>query len=368
MPFNPLDAINEWSCLRRAMRSSIASGFHRHEWAYLLEFLNPSNLQSPFRLSFGEPASLPSNILRPCGSVAVWLPNNVSLLGPLTLILLSLTGNSLRIKLGTRNDTGLAQFFFSFALSHLPPTAFRDWLAAHVAFLAFDRHDPQAQQLSKWAQVRIIFGSDQAATEIHALGSPGSVSISFTDRHSEAWLTPESLTTTTLSNLAKAFAVFGTAGCTSPRRAWIIGGTPQQTRQTISDLESLWPRLFPASPEPSAASSRFLTFQLARASGWNASLIPGHAVLAAGDPRTPVPPGDLLPIHAGTLDEALSMLPSNIQTIGFAGDPNMTSLWSQPLEQHGALRFVPLEKMHHFGVPWDGINFFEQCFTSREPS
>ena len=71
----------------------------------------------PFRETFGGQADAAGppcdRLARPRGPVSIWLPSNVSLLGPLTLVLLSLTGNPLRMKVSLRGND-LTEAFLDF--------------------------------------------------------------------------------------------------------------------------------------------------------------------------------------------------------------------------------------------------------------
>src|SRR5271154_6202311 len=102
LPFGVESWIDEWSGLRSAMIRSRPDGFTRDEWAYLITFLDPAWLTRVFESHFGKPSPETDAevvaLMRPRGQVAVWLPNNVSLLGPLTLILASLSGNPIWMK------------------------------------------------------------------------------------------------------------------------------------------------------------------------------------------------------------------------------------------------------------------------------
>jgi hypothetical protein len=93
LPFELEELIGEWEDLRRAMIRGKPDAFTREEWAYLIGFLSRKNLIGVFEGTFGEfsaPSAGSAQLLaRPRGLVAVWLPNNVSLLGPVMAILLS---------------------------------------------------------------------------------------------------------------------------------------------------------------------------------------------------------------------------------------------------------------------------------------
>ena len=122
LPFDIETIIDDWCGLRKKMVRSVPAAFTRDEWAYILMFIERGNLLRPFQCNFGElcdktesPLSL---LAKPRGNIALWLPNNVSLLGPLMLILVSLTGNPLRMKGGTRSEN-ITGIFRDYVLASL---------------------------------------------------------------------------------------------------------------------------------------------------------------------------------------------------------------------------------------------------------
>ena len=147
-------------------------------------------------------------------------------LGPLTLILASLSGNPVWLKAGSRSED-LAAAFLDFCRTTLPQGPLADtFLQSRVRLDSFDRDDPRVREMAASAAVRIVFGSDEAVAAIDALPHPPeSISFAFSDRRSEAWLEPSRVDDATLENLAKVFAIYGQAGCTSPRRVVLIDGT-----------------------------------------------------------------------------------------------------------------------------------------------
>ena len=107
LPYDPEALIGAWDGLRGKMARQVPEAFSRDEWAYLMTFLASDQLWEVYESVFGSrctPAEAGARMYYPRGSVAVWLPNNVSLLGPLVMILLSLTGNELRFKGGSRSE------------------------------------------------------------------------------------------------------------------------------------------------------------------------------------------------------------------------------------------------------------------------
>jgi len=368
-----LDALlDDWAGLRVAMTRSVPEGFERDEWAYLITFLERENLAGAFRDAFGEPADESDGpvvrLARPRGPVAVWLPNNVSLLGPLTTVLLSLTGCPLLLKGGSRSDD-LTGAFLAFVREHLEPGALAGHLEAALRYEVFDRTDARNAEYAGAAAVRVFFGSDEAAGAVEALPHPlESLTFPFVDRRSEAWIEPAVLDDELCTTLLKVFAVYGQAGCTSPRRVVLLDAEAADAERLRDRLLELWPTVLRGTPAPHVASGSILARQWAAALGWDARAAPGNAaVLACGAPDLEPFGGEhSLPIVAATLDAAIAGLPENVQTIGHALESPASTRWLALLARLGAKRFVPLARMHHFGTTWDGVDFWRQCFELVE--
>ncbi len=368
LPLDPVRMIRDWSSLLPIMARVRPEVFTRVEWAYLMTFLDPENLWRPFLEEFGSPVEAieegPGQVYRPRGLVALWLPNNVSLLGPLAVILISLSGSPMQIKLGSQGlDLGGA--FFDFVRAHAPEGPLQDFLRDRVRMACFDRQDVRNQQMAASAAVRVVFGSDQAARSIEDLPHPlESLGIYFTDRVSEAWVEREALSEDVVLSLARVFAVYGRRGCTSPARVVILGGTEKDASALRDRLARLWARVMRAQCSQSQASECLMGHQLALARGWQSVLAPGHgAVFASGGGDLDSLEGNfVLPITWASPEDAVAALPPNIQTIGYAlKDPEAPD-WTTLLEGSGVKRFVPLAKMHHFGHVWDGIPFWRMLF------
>ncbi len=119
------------------------------------------------------------------------------------------------------------------------------------------------------SEIRIVFGSDQAATDIHDLPHPlGSSGFSFTDRQSEAWIEKGALNEDVLISLIKVFAIYGQAGCTSPRRVILLDGLRKMSWNLRDNLVQLWPKVIKQDPPMHVASSNILADQYARSLGW----------------------------------------------------------------------------------------------------
>jgi hypothetical protein len=366
LPFS-LDAIlADFQSLRRRMLTLVPPEFTRDEWAYLATFLAKENLLGVYERTFGTQAEAgaASMLARPRWPVAVWLPSNVSMLGPLTFLLLALTGAELHLKASSRGGD-LTGAFLDYALQHLPDGPLRDYLTARVTTHVFDRGDPRNAGLAAKAAVRIVFGSDAACQAVHSLPHPAeSAGISFLDRRSEAWIDPAAVSETELADLVKVFVIFGQAGCTSPARVVLLGGDRDAAIEFRRRLIAVWPSVVRSDVAPHLASRNVRDMQLLRALGWDAVDAPRNsAVLAVGE--TGLPSGETaaaLAITWGDIAEAVATLPENIQTIGYAVADPTSEEYLRVLASTRACRFVRVREMHNFGPVWDGQEFWRQLF------
>ena len=306
--------------------------------------------------------------MRPRGVVAVWLPNNVSLLGPLTLILLSLTGNRLRLKGGSRSQD-LTGIFLAFARRHLGEGPLRAYLAQQVRLEVFAHGDDRERQMIDQADVRIVFGSEEAATAIHSAAPLlRGTGFSFTDRQSQAWIEEGAATDDILINLIRVFAIYGQAGCTSPRRVILLNGSQAAAEALRSRMIDLWPQAVRFRPPVHVASANIMALQWAAACGWDAATtVNHHAVIGVGDfTLASIDAPMFLPIYPAAPEEAATRLPQNIQTLGYAFLDPSDARWLQLAATTRIKRLVPIARMHHFGPLWDGQRFWSQCFEEIE--
>lgn len=364
--------LQEWSQLRLAMTRNIPAEFSRDEWAYLITFLEHDHLLGVFEQSFGRfvaTASVPVRTLaRPRGLVAIWLPNNVSLLGPLTLILMSLTGNPIQLKGGTKSE-GLTGAFLNFIIKHSGDGVLQSFFRERVQFGVFGRDDVRNAEMAAAAVQRIVFGSDASAEAIHRLPHPlESTGFSFADRRSEAWIEKEAMQDSVLSDLLKVFAIYGQAGCTSPRRVVLLGADRDEVLTLRNRLVDLWPQVIKRKPAIHVASSTLMASQWAASLGWDVRLAPNNAamfVVGSCDSPDFTATTGLMCVGA-TLNEAVNSLPPNIQTIGHAFTRPSDPQWLRLIGSTRACRLVPIGRMHHFGPVWDGQAYWRRAFDEVE--
>lgn len=372
LPFALDSLLDDWAGLRSQMARLKPDAFTRDEWAYLIGFLERDHLEGAFRQAFGDRerkiCDPVHGVAVPGGPVAVWLPNNVSLLGPLVVVLISTTGNPIWIKSGSRGDD-LTKAFLDYAVANVRVGALRERLATAVTAATFSREDPRNGQWAARARTRLVFGSDAGVAAVQALPHPAeSVGFSFGHRESEAWLETSTCDDRTLEALLRVYAVYGQAACTSPKRVVLLEETRSRAVELRDRLLELWKVLFPRDPEMSIASIAIRDHQWASALGWDSRLARRHgSAFAVGDAETAKPGGlRILPLVALTVDEALETLPARIQTVGHAVSPDLERRLLRRVVSRRVKRFVPLADMHQFGPVWDGQAFWQQTFDRVE--
>jgi hypothetical protein len=352
-----------WGALREAMIKNRPEPFTRDEWAYLIHFLEPSELLSFVEAGFGRYTLSPNGrctrFARGRDSVVVVLPNNVSLLGPLMIMVATLSAQRIWVKIGTRG-ADLVRPFLDFASAHAAP-GLRHVLS-RIEAERLDRDHSKVKQWLETADVRIAFGSDRAVSEIErSPHKPTSRFLGFGDMYSEAWLV-DSVSDEVIDTLIKVFAIYGRAGCTSPRRVVILDGNSESLAIMKHRLVSRWPLVVRQDVPMHIASENVMQEQLCRSLGIEATLTHRNAALITTAPLNfSVPPALMTMVVCGaTLFEAVSSLPDNIQTLGLSVASREAEVRSAVLTT-SVRRVMPLDKMHHFGPVWDG-NLLPQVF------
>lgn len=373
LPFD-LDAlVDDWAALRVPIARGAIPSLDRGERASLLRALDPRALRGVFTDAFGPAADAPREgrvtVFRPRGLVAVWLPNNVGLLGPLALVLLSLTGADVALKVGSSGDD-LVTSLLDLARATRPEGALARHLSARVSAFHAPHDHPRVASLAASAAVRIVFGTAAAAQAIEALSHPpGSVSIALVSRHSEVWIDAAAVTDAALTATARAFDLHGRLACTGPARVVLLDGRDDDARAARDRLRELWPE---GAVPLAVASSNILARQWAAALGWDAALTARHAaVLAHAPSRDEVTPAEpdaarFLPVVALRWSDAVASLPPDAHTIGHAFAHDALGRAATLLARTPVKRVVPIAALHAFGPVWDGWGFWRAVFDERE--
>lgn len=359
------ELLEEWNEVRKLMIRKMNSDFTRHEWAYLISFLDPKELENVFNRELCSDQDL---LFRPVSKVALWLPNNVSLLGPLTFILLSLVAPELRVKLGSRGKNLLGSFT-NWIVENTQGRILKEWIKEKVQIANFDRTDPRNAEMAGWAERRILFGGNSAAEAIESLPHPlGSKAFYFTDKVSEAWVEPSCITKENVVKLGKVFSIYGQAGCTSPKRVLIPGGTKEDAMKIVNLFKSHWREIQINPAELFTASELIMSSQINNFSGIDQGIIGSNEALISiiKKGEIPYPSNSSLVLYPISESEILESQASNLQTIGHVLEEPENEKWKAIFTKSPATRFVSVESMHHFSPRWDGISWWRELFTIQE--
>lgn len=377
LPYN-LDALlsDAQALVRQMIKTGPTLSFTRDEWAYLIHTFQPKSLISVFTDTFGPmvTAANPDDQRRYLISretATVWLPNNVSLLGPLMVNNLLLAGLTVFAKSGS-HASPLLNELQSYISNNAPNGTLKSLWQNKLRTEQFDRKDPRNETWSYEADVRLAFGNDTSIQAIKSLPSKSnSPFFGFGDHSSEIWISPkEAATSDTVQNILNVFRIYGKRGCTSPARVVIIDGTVGDAQDLALKLQTRWNEIKAPRPAPHLVSETIMADQVARASGAvSFRTHDGGAVFIAGDVTHFDLPGQMtLPIMALDIPAALSSQKANIQTVGVAADDGWVTDWKPQLITSGALRVVSVQKMHYFGPHWDGMPYWRSCFREIETS
>jgi len=356
--------LDAWDALRAKMVRTLPETFTRDEWAYLIGFVAKPHLTAILERTFKSerPHGGACSLFRARGPLAIWLPSNISLLGPLVMVLASFTGMPIRIKAGSKSPD-LCAPFIAYLLEYISTEELRGYLQNQVKIERFDRQDPRNAEMAAEASVRIAFGSDAAVAAIHALPHPpNSIGIHFGDHRSEAWLDAAAVDDASLLTLIKVFMIYGQAGCTSPRRILLLGGSNQDAETLCNRMSGLWSQAVKRDIPMHVASSNILYSQINKVQGWKIHMQERHgAIIGVGALDLPELAGPMsIAIIPARLEQAIASLPANIQTIGYQLKDAHALL--PAIARTNIKRFVPIAQMHHFGPVWDGQNFFRLLF------
>lgn len=352
----PSEVAQAWSALRPAMVRELPSAFTRDEWAYLIQFLERDALLAFVEAGLGRFVGRAdggsSRLATGRRTVAVVLPNNVSLLGPLVVAVATLSAQRVLVKAGSRGDEVVTPFL-DFARRHGGPA-----LQAVLSRIDARRLGRGDAVLSGWlaeADVRVAFGGDAAVAAVETSPHrPDSRFLGFGDMYSEAWLAGP-VSDESLETLIKVFAIYGQAGCTSPRRVVLLDEAPESLESLSERLRALWPGVLRRPAPMHVASQNVMHAQWCRHAGARVSLVEGNAAVLARAPLgADVPPGPMtLVLSRARLDEAVAALPANVQTLGLSVGARAPEVL-RAVSRTPVRRVVPLGRMHHFGPLWDG--------------
>lgn len=318
--------------------------------------------------------------LTPRGTVLHFPPVNVDTVFAYSWLWSLLSGNRNVVKLSGRRSeatTWLAKAVWA----ELDNTNTPERLRASNLWLACDHDSETLTSLSLAADVRMIWGGDEAVTNIRRLPiRPRTIDLAFADRESAAFIDVNAaarLTAEELEALADRFAVdictFDQAACSSPRRVLWIGA--------FKDAEAVSGRFWPAvdramaarafAPSAEAGVEKFLVANLIAASGIASGYTRPSARLTVLTSHVADLPnridcgwGFVYQSFVETIDEAVTGLNERFQTVTVFGFHGVLERLGRQLAGSGIDRIVPVGQALAFGRFWDGFDFL-QALTRR---
>ena len=363
--------MEDWDKIRKIMLKKPPPEFTRDELAYLVNFISKRELMEIYISTFGDLTQTSRNghrIIKPIGNVSLWSPNNVSLLAPLTMVLVSISGNKLRIKLGSKG-ADLCTPLIDWIKENSKPGPLVEWMERELSVKSFGRESELNRKWSEWANVRIVFGSDMGCKAISDLPcSEETRTFLFSNKVSQIWCTKNDMDSSQIETLIKVFSIYGTAGCTSPRIVKIIDGSLEDCDTLARRISIHWDSVIHEETEMHSASQNLLSHQIAKSQGWESWMLgKNSAVIAVGGPELNPPEGNrILPITYSSLDYSFSDLPPEIQTIGYSLPNDLLDKIEKNMVNYNIKRIVPMGEMHHFGPIWDGMHFWRGMFIEVE--
>ena len=132
------EILSFWQRVRFRLIKSSPDFLTRIETAYLATFLASENLSALTTRNYPEKV-----LLAPRNLLAVWLPGNVSVLGPLTFALLTLANCPAWLKTASGSEALTLQFF-NFAKTEANDKEL-NWLNSFFRVEAFDRSSPKSK-------------------------------------------------------------------------------------------------------------------------------------------------------------------------------------------------------------------------------
>jgi hypothetical protein len=313
----------------------------------------------------------------PKGTIVHWIAGNVPTLGLLSLISGILTKNANVIRVPSLADNLLADLMGLLSgLGEVPGA-----MARSVAIIRYDYRDTKtAEEVSKSADVRIIWGGDESAASIKRLPTKLTCSdMVFPDRTSfvvlgRSVLSPDRVDTVTRL-IAHDVSVFEQKACASPHTVFLstddedeINLFCQSLKNAMHGILKLIPKTTPSQKEVQAILNLRAQYDMFH-EAWYSE---GTEFSIFWDDKVQIgPPIGNRTIFVRSLpsvEELVTILPSNVQSVGMAAEGDEYERLTNHLGAAGVHRFTPLGAMTHFEIPWDGVAMPQQLvrWTTRQ--
>lgn len=307
------------------------------------------------------------------GLVCHWLAGNVQVLGMFVLLQSLMTKNVNMLRVSSRDNGAFEVLLSAFkGTSYTTPGGYTikgDDVLKTIAIIAFDHSDKRAgQKMSILADVRVSWGGSEAVSTVAAFPSKYSCEdiilgpkLSFSVVAEEA-IDDIRKAKKLARKIAADASVFDQTGCASTHNVFVerngvVG--PLEFAQYLADGMRGVARQLPKgqmSPEEFAAvhSARGIYDFKGTVFGDEDSV---WTVLYSekAELNAPVYSRVVFVHGVDSLDEVLSFVTDDIQTIGLAADGKKRIDFAVKAAEKGASRFPVCGKMLNFEAPWDGM-------------
>ncbi|MBW2135892.1 MAG: hypothetical protein JRG72_11835, partial [Deltaproteobacteria bacterium] len=376
----PIDGIIEWldAFARRLLNRAnpIHHQFPDSGIPYLASWCRRSNLELLLGTCFQDLRCLDDfvslgrsdRMVRafPRGLVVHWMAGNVPTLSFLSLLMGLLTKNVNLIKVASGSPPFLAAL-----LKHLSETPGQrcsgQQLIHSIAVIRYDHKDEEiGATLSRYADVRIMWGSDESIQSIRALPVKPQVNdVAFPHRTSFIILGEEFLDKVSLGPLtrrvARDISIFEQSACASPHTILLLTKDKAKLADFAESLQDALEHIlqdFPkASPTPQETAAilnlraRYDMFHEA----WYSSGT--EFTILADDFWQLGPPIGNRTVYLrlfSDIDRLPEIMTPHVQTVGLAVSPKDFSRIITILGAAGVHRFATPGTMTQFDSPWDG--------------
>lgn len=369
----------EW---RKLANEENLAPLRNHGLDYLIDWTRPDNLRQLLIASLpggissnGEFANLRNTkkrvAARPVGNVAQWASGNVPFLGIYSLIISWLTGNTMAIRVSSRDQNTMVQLI-------RPLSQLADYseaariLSKSVMIFGYSKSHSEANRLLRsWADTSIIWGGSEAVHSISSFpGKTNSRDIVFGPRTSfsvvfESAVDSERKLALVARRIAADTAAFNQLACSSPHTVFLVSEKSGLLGEISHRLSvELGRRLSDLGSTNTADLSVEIELDAKVKSIWAKQILSGenHKIIEL-DSWTKLPlPAFGHTLHTIQLEEAgqlSNFVNDMVQTVSIAGTAEERLSLALELAGTKVTRFTYPGQMTNFELPWDGEDIIQ---------
>lgn len=390
-PISGSELIESFDALSLSLLSRSNPLLHRYPGSgipFLARWCGKSHLNNLLCDSLGSVECLDRFVYRPYsegrsakafpkGTVVHWISGNVPTVGLLSLVSGVLTKNANVVRVPSNADNLLSDLISHF--SKLSGVC--EAIGRSVAIIRYDHRDlPTAEEVSKSADVRIVWGGDESTGSVKRLATKLTCSdIIFPDRTSFVVLGRSVLSAERMDVVTRLIAhdasVFEQKACASPHTIFLSTDDERlldifclSLKKSMQAALKLIPKTPPSQKEVQAILNLRAQYDMFHkawySKGTEFSIFSDHKIqLGPSIGNRTIFVRSLPPV-----DELAAILPSNVQSVGIEAEGEEYERLTNSLGAAGVHRFTPLGAMTYFEVPWDGVVLPQQLvrWTTRQ--